>query len=68
MSRRTRRPGLTWPKRRQWLDRIACDTRLTAGAKSWLMLLAQRSDDAGKPVILEKHSSDYLIEIVCRKP
>ena len=50
MSRRTRRPGLTWPKRRQWLDRIACDTRLTAGAKSWLMLLAQRSDDAGKPV------------------
>lgn len=50
MSRRTRRQGPTWPKRRQWLDRIACDTRLTAGAKSWLMLLAQRSDDAGKPV------------------
>ena len=50
MSRRTRRHGSTWPKRRQWLDRIACDTRLTVGAKSWLMLLAQRSDDAGKPV------------------
>ena len=50
MSRRTRRPGPSWPKRRQWLDRIACDTRLTTGAKSWLMVLAQRSDDAGKPV------------------
>jgi hypothetical protein len=50
MSRRSRRQGPTWPKRRQWLDRIACDTRLTAGAKSWLMLLAQRSDDTGKPV------------------
>ncbi len=39
-----------WPKRRQWLDRIAADTRLTTGAKAWLMLLAERSDDTGKPV------------------
>lgn len=38
------------PKRRQWLDRVAEDRRLTAGAKSWLLLLARRSDDAGKPV------------------
>jgi hypothetical protein len=39
-----------WPKRRQWLDRIAGDHRLTSGAKVWLMLLGRRSDDAGKPV------------------
>jgi hypothetical protein len=39
-----------WPKRRQWLDRITTDCRLTSGAKSWLLLLASRSDDAGKPV------------------
>jgi hypothetical protein len=39
-----------WPKRRQWLDRIAGENRLTTGAKSWLMLLAKRSDDGGKPV------------------
>jgi hypothetical protein len=39
-----------WPKRRQWLARIARDIRLTAGAKMWLMMLASRSDDAGKPV------------------
>jgi hypothetical protein len=39
-----------WPKRRQWLDRIAADRRLTHGAKAWLILLARRSDDAGKPV------------------
>lgn len=39
-----------WPKRRQWLDRIAGENRLTTGAKAWLMLLAKRSDDAGKPV------------------
>ena len=39
-----------WPKRRQWLDRIAGDVRLTSGAKAWLCLLASRSNDAGKPV------------------
>jgi len=39
-----------WPKRRQWLDRVAKDSRLTSGAKAWLMLLASRSDDQGKPV------------------
>jgi hypothetical protein len=39
-----------WPKRRQWLDRIAGDCRLTHGAKAWLILLGRRSDDAGKPV------------------
>lgn len=39
-----------WPKRRQWLDRIAGENRLTTGAKAWLMLLAKRSDDGGKPV------------------
>jgi hypothetical protein len=44
-QRRTARP-----KRRQWLDRVAEDRRLTAGSKSWLLLLARRSDDAGKPV------------------
>ncbi len=38
-----------WPKRRHWLARVAADTRLTAGAKSWLLLIASRSDDAGKP-------------------
>jgi len=40
----------SWPKRRAWLDRIAADNRLTSGAKSWLLLLARRSDDQGKPV------------------
>ncbi len=39
-----------WPKRRQWLDRIAGENRLTTGAKAWLLLLAKRSDDNGKPV------------------
>lgn len=39
-----------WPKRRQWLERIAKDRRLTSGAKAWLLLLASRSDDEGKPV------------------
>jgi hypothetical protein len=38
-----------WPKRRHWLSRVAADKRLTAGAKSWLLLVASRSDDAGKP-------------------
>jgi Helix-turn-helix domain len=47
-NRAQRRAG--WPKRRQWLDRIATDNRLTDGAKTWLCLLARRSDDAGKPV------------------
>ncbi|MDQ2729414.1 MAG: hypothetical protein M3Y91_16480 [Actinomycetota bacterium] len=32
-----------WPKRRQWLDRIGGENRLTTGAKAWLMLLAKRS-------------------------
>ncbi len=39
-----------WPKRRQWLDYIAGENRLTTGAKAWLILLAKRSDDGGKPV------------------
>jgi hypothetical protein len=39
-----------WPKRRAWLDRIGTDIRLTSGCKAWLLLLARRSDDAGKPV------------------
>ncbi len=39
-----------WPKRRQWLDRIAGENRLTTGAKAWLMLLTKRSGDIGKPV------------------
>jgi hypothetical protein len=47
-NRALRRAG--WPKRRQWLDRIARDNRLTTGAKTWLLLLASRSDDGGKPV------------------
>ena len=47
-NRAQRRRG--WPKRRVWLDRIAADNRLTSGAKSWLLLLARRSDDHGKPV------------------
>jgi hypothetical protein len=50
MTRRKHRGGSSWPKRRQWTDRIACDQRLTPGAKSWLLLVASRSDDAGKPV------------------
>lgn len=50
MNRRKHRDGSTWPKRRQWTDRIACDQRLTPGAKSWLLLVASRSDDAAKPV------------------
>jgi hypothetical protein len=39
-----------WPKRRDWLYSIGTDRRLTSGCKSWLLLLARRSDDAGKPV------------------
>jgi hypothetical protein len=39
-----------WPKRRPWCDRVGADRRLTTGAKDWLMLLARRSDDTGKPV------------------
>jgi hypothetical protein len=50
VSRPSRRKRSPWPKRRQWMDRIACDHRLTAGAKSWLMLVANRSDNTGKPV------------------
>lgn len=46
----TKRPAKLWPKRRQWLDRIACDPQLTRGAKALLLLLASRSDDSGKPV------------------
>lgn len=37
-------------KRRQWLDLIAHDTRLTDGCKAFLLLLARRSNDEGKPV------------------
>jgi hypothetical protein len=40
----------SWPKRRHWLDRVAGERRLTSGCKSWMLLLAGRSDDAGKPV------------------
>ncbi len=47
---RRHRDGSVWPKRRHWHDRIARDTRLTAGAKSFLSLLGARSDDTGKPV------------------
>ena len=50
MSRRTHPNGRAWPKRRQWLDRISTDTRLTHGCKAWLLQLAKRSDDLGKPV------------------
>jgi hypothetical protein len=46
----TKVAGKGWPKRRQWLDRIASDPRLTRGAKSLLLLVASRSDDLGKPV------------------
>jgi hypothetical protein len=44
-SRAERRAS--WPKRRQWLDRIAGENRLTNGAKVWLLLLAKRSDVKG---------------------
>ena len=50
MSRRTHPNGKAWPKRRQWLDRIGGETRLTDGCKAWLLQLANRSDDLGKPV------------------
>ncbi len=50
MSGPNRAERRAWPKRRHWLDRVASDSRLTAGAKSWLLLLARRSDDQGKPV------------------
>jgi hypothetical protein len=46
----TKAEARAWPKRRKWLNRIASDPRLTTGAKSLLLLLASRSDDAGKPV------------------
>jgi hypothetical protein len=32
------------------LDRISVDSRLTSGAKAFLLQLASRSDDSGKPV------------------
>lgn len=45
------KPGARpWPKRRNWLNRIAVDPNLTRGAKALLLLLASRSDDTGKPV------------------
>jgi len=50
VSRRTHRDGKPWPKRRQWLDRISAETRLTHGCKAWLLNLAKRSGDGGKPV------------------
>lgn len=37
-------------KRRQWLHRVATDSRLSPGCRSWLLLLADRSNDAGKAV------------------
>jgi hypothetical protein len=40
----------SWAKRREWQDCAARDSRLTAGAKGLVGLLASRSDDAGKPV------------------
>jgi DNA-binding Lrp family transcriptional regulator len=46
---RRHRDGSVWPKRRMWQDRVACDKRFTPGAKSFLGLIASRSDDAGKP-------------------
>ena len=36
-------------RRRQWLHRLALDKRISAGARSWALLIAVRSDDAGKP-------------------
>lgn len=44
------RPVRPWAKRRDWLDRVSSEHRLTAGAKAWLLLLAARSDDQAKPV------------------
>lgn len=46
----TKSAAKLWPKRRQWLDRIAVDPRLTRGAKALLLLLGSRSDDTAKPV------------------
>ena len=46
---RRHRDGSVWPKRRMWQDRVARDKRFTPGAKSFLGLIASRSDDAGKP-------------------
>lgn len=44
---RAKRP---WPRRRSWLGRVARATQLTTGCRAWLLLLAGRSDDLGKPV------------------
>ncbi len=50
MSAPNRAERRAWPsKRRAWLSRVAGDRRLTAGCKSWLLLIASRSDDAAKP-------------------
>jgi hypothetical protein len=46
-NRAIRRGWVT--KRRQWLDWIAQETRITDGCKAFLLLLARRSDDYGKP-------------------
>jgi hypothetical protein len=42
-----RRP---WPRRRRWLGKVARATHLTTGCRAWLLVLAGRSDDLGKPV------------------
>ena len=40
-----------WPTlRRDWVDALACDDRLTAGSRALGMLLATRSNDRGKLV------------------
>jgi hypothetical protein len=44
-----RRP-LPWPRRRRWLSRVSRAAQLTSGCRAWLLLLATRSDDLGKPV------------------
>jgi hypothetical protein len=44
------RPRKGWPKRRQWLQRVAVAAQLTTGCRAWLALVAGRSDDLGKPV------------------
>jgi hypothetical protein len=45
-----RPPTKGWPRRRQWMDAVARETRLTYGAHAWLLVLAVRSDESGKPV------------------
>lgn len=42
--------GRPWPRRRRWLRRVSQATHLTTGCRAWLLLLADRSDELGKPV------------------